>query len=262
MRVKVLVAFLFVAALGVNVSKAQVYRLPTPVPQATAASADWQIRGEPVFYAGDFYYPAGATVYFDGNVMVRAGTYQSVALYVDGTLEPYSIVYVPIGRNVMRPYERRRTGELAGTAGSRASSFVASSAITPSPSGVEPEVIAEAPRPVATSGGALTIPRAVGTGGTIVTPSTGAVGTATIGRPSTARPLGTVARPAGRSAVWLEYNGARWFSAGAAVTYSDDRFVPIGARYGLPVYRERNGSPNTIYVTTVQDGPVAPFTRP
>ena len=89
MRVKVLVAFLFVAALGVNVSKAQVYRLPNPVPQVTAASADWQIRGEPVFYAGDFYYPAGATVYFDGNVMVRVGTFQSVALYVDGTLEPY-----------------------------------------------------------------------------------------------------------------------------------------------------------------------------
>ena len=89
MRVKVLVGFRFVAALGVNVSEAQVYRLPTPVPQATAASADWQIRGEPVFYAGDFYYPVGATVYFDGNVMVRVGTFQSVALYVDGTLEPY-----------------------------------------------------------------------------------------------------------------------------------------------------------------------------
>ena len=123
MRVKVFAAFLFVAALDVNVSKAQVYRLPTPVPQVTAAAADWQIRGEPIFYAGEFYYAAGPSVFFDGNVMKRTGQHRGVALYEDSTLEPYSIVYVPIGRNLMRPYERWRAGQLAGTVGSRTPSF-------------------------------------------------------------------------------------------------------------------------------------------
>src|SRR5438876_2648273 len=159
MRVKVFAAFLFVAALDVNVSKAQVYRLPTPVPQVTAAAADWQIRGDPVFYSGDFYYPTGPTVFFDGNAMARVGTFQNVPLYEDSTLEPYSMVFVPIGRNVMRPYERRRTGELAGTVGSRAPSFVPATPFTPSPTGVEAQVIPEAARvipeaarPVGTSG--------------------------------------------------------------------------------------------------------------
>src|SRR5207245_7484098 len=40
-------------------------------------------------------------------------------LYVDATLQPGSMVYVPIGGRVMRPYERKRYGELAGTTGSR-----------------------------------------------------------------------------------------------------------------------------------------------
>ena len=60
----------------------------------TAASAPWQINGEPVFYAGDFYYAAGPTVFFDGNVMVRSGSYRGVPLYADSTLQPYSVIFV------------------------------------------------------------------------------------------------------------------------------------------------------------------------
>src|SRR5262245_37054388 len=115
-----------IAVLGVllgGLASAQVYQFPTPVPQVTAANADWQIRGAPIFYAGDFYYPAGPTVFFDGNVMVRSGVYEGIPLYADSTLEPYSVVFVPIGRNLLRPYERRRSGVLAGTTGSRPPSF-------------------------------------------------------------------------------------------------------------------------------------------
>ena len=55
--------------------------------------------------------------------MVRTGSNPRRAVYEDVTLEPYSMIYMPIGGPVMRPYERRREGELAGTVGSRTPSF-------------------------------------------------------------------------------------------------------------------------------------------
>ncbi len=123
MRAVMSAALLFVV-LGVpEVSSAQVYRNETPPPLVNAAGATWQLNGEPIFHEGNFYYPAGATVFFDGKVMVRTGVYAGVPVYADVTLEPYSMVYVPIGGLVMRPYERRREGELAGTVGSRTPSF-------------------------------------------------------------------------------------------------------------------------------------------
>ncbi len=105
------------------VGTAQVYSGYAPPPAVTAASASWQLSGQPIFHAGSFYYPAGATVFFDGRVMTRTGHYEGVPLYSDVTLEPFSIVYVPVGGARMRPYERRRDGELAGTVGSRTPSF-------------------------------------------------------------------------------------------------------------------------------------------
>ena len=123
MRQLVLSLGLSVAVLIPTSGMAQVYLLPAEPPQVTAASTAWQINGEPVFYAGDYYYPAGPTVFFDGNVMVRSGTYRGVPLYADSTLEPYSVILVPIGGKLLRPYERKRTGELAGTVGSRTPSF-------------------------------------------------------------------------------------------------------------------------------------------
>src|SRR5205823_5756894 len=91
--------------------------------QVTAANASWQLAGQPIFYAGAFYYPTGPTVYFEGFVMVRTGVFEGVPLYADTTLEPFSVIYVPIGGNVMRPYEKPRTGPLTGTVGSRTPSF-------------------------------------------------------------------------------------------------------------------------------------------
>src|SRR5690242_3829383 len=90
---------------------AQVMQLPTPAPRVTAAGSRWLANGDPICYAGDFYYPAGARVFFDGDVMARTGVYNSVPLYEDRTLEPYSIVFVPVGGRLMQPYERRRAGE-------------------------------------------------------------------------------------------------------------------------------------------------------
>jgi len=102
---------------------AQIQTRPTDPPLVTAANDSWYILGEPVQFAGELYYRAGATVFFNGNTMVRTGHYNGVPLYADTTVEPFSVVLVPISRGVLQPYERPRRGQLVGTSGSRASSF-------------------------------------------------------------------------------------------------------------------------------------------
>ena len=251
---------LTVVALVPTKGNAQAFNLPAPTPQVTAASADWQIRGEPVFYAGAFYYPTGPSVFFDGHVMVRTGVYNGVPLYVDASVDAYSVVYVPIGGGVVRSYERLRSGELTGTVGNRPPSFPiesdgelsvssgGASLITP-PTGVtiEPDVRPEGER-------------AVGTGGTIVPRPA----TENIALPS-ARPRRTIVEsippPRSNSGIWLEFDGTRYYSAGAAVPYAADRFTRVGEHQGFPVYRDAHGTPDEIFVAAVKNGPLAPYKR-
>jgi hypothetical protein len=246
-----------IAVLFPTLGRAQAYHLPTPAPQVTAATASWQINGEPLFYAGSFYYPAGPTVYFDGSVMVRVGTYQSVPLYADSTLEPYSIVYVPVGGTVMRPYERLRSGDLAGTVGSHTPSFPiqrdtelalasgAVSLITPAlPNPAEPEVRAEADRLNVPSGALTRLP-----------PPSAAL------PPPAPTIIQSLPAPQGNRGVWVEFDGARWTSAGDAVPYSADRFIPVGEYHGFPVYREKDGPSDQIYIPAVRDGALTPYKR-
>jgi hypothetical protein len=260
MRQFVLSLVLSVAVLIPNIGNAQLIQ-PTPPPLVTAASASWQINGEPVFFSGQFYYPAGPTVYFDGNVMVRSGVYQMVPLYSDTTIEPFSVVFVPVGGKVMRPYERKRDGQLAGTVGSRAPSFpiqrdaeVSLAAGRPGiqmpPMSVgEPVAIAESARPV-------------GTVGTMV-PSAVSSAPAPMVERSRPRRSAIESIPAARSnaGIWIEYDGARWRNAGAAMSYEPDRFAPIGEYRGFPVYRDKVSTADRIYVAAVQDGPLVPYKR-
>jgi hypothetical protein len=102
---------------------AQVQSRPSDPPIVTAENDPWFARGDPIQFGGNTYLRAGAAVFFDGNRMVRSGSFDGVPLYVDTNLEPYSVVFVPVGRGLMQPYERPRTGELAGTTGSRPPSF-------------------------------------------------------------------------------------------------------------------------------------------
>src|SRR5947208_6298554 len=104
-------------------ARAQIQYRPTDVPIVTAENESWYVNREPIQFAGDLYYPAGATVFFNGNSMVRSGHFNGVPVYTDTTIEPFSIVYVPLSRGLMQPYERRRAGDIAGTTGSRAPSF-------------------------------------------------------------------------------------------------------------------------------------------
>lgn len=243
------------AALGITV-RAQISLQPTPPPSVTADNESWYQNGTPIMYGGNLYLPAGPITHFLRNEMVRTGTYGNVPIYVRTTQEPGSIIYVPLAGGLVRPYERPRTGDLAGTVGSTAPSFVVSlpsenpsmdllKAPSP-PTGVpvgttgfipeEPasEPPARAPEPVATTGP--------------VTPS-----------PARTR-LQTAQRPVGLNTIFIEFQGARWFAAGPAVEYSADRFTLIGEHRGFPVYQLK-GQPGVIYLALLPGTPglVAPY---
>ena len=63
-----------------------------------------QPTGAPVIYQARFYYPSGPTVFFDGAIMVRVGTFKGLPIYVDPTSDPINVVLVPVGGKLMRPY--------------------------------------------------------------------------------------------------------------------------------------------------------------
>jgi hypothetical protein len=273
MRPFVLGLFLTVAVLFPKTGSTQVYQFRTPPPEVTAAAADWQVNSEPVLVGGLVYYPTRGFRFFDGQVMAQIGLFDRVPVYADTTLEPYSVLYVPIGRDRMREYERRRDGDLAGTTGSRAPSFPVQS-----PSGQ-----ALRDRPV----------RGIGTAGTIEpsplmdtvsagvipgpAPGSSAVGAAPAINPGATssggnsgssdrersrRPLlESIPGPGAANGVWLEFKGTRWYADGPAASFSPDRFEAVGEYRGFPVYRDKTTSKDAIWVATVKDGPLAPYSK-
>jgi hypothetical protein len=112
-----------IAVFAAKSANAQSTLQPTPPPAVTADAEQWYQSGQPVMFAGNFYYSAGAQIHFNANEMVRTGTYQGVPLYTRTTIEPNSVVFVPLVGGMMQPYERRRDGDLSGTVGSSAPSF-------------------------------------------------------------------------------------------------------------------------------------------
>jgi hypothetical protein len=250
MRPLALSSFLFIALLLPTLSSAQITYRPTPAPQITAASATWRINGEPIFFAGSYYYPAGPTVFFDGQLMARVGDYLTVPVYADTTLEAHSKIFIPIGGAVMKAYERRRAGALAGTVGSTTPNFpvqvstetLRTDAGVGNPTG-EPLRVPEDPRPIGTTG--VTGTSSVATAPPIVAPTA----------------VESVPRPTRSTGISVEYDGALWVADGPAVSFSPERFDPIGAHRGFPVYRAKGGNPDTIHVTVVADGPIAPYRR-
>jgi hypothetical protein len=262
MRGIVLSCFVICAVLLPNVGTAQVFSRATPPPIVNAANAEWQINGEPIFFAGNFYYPAGPSVFFDGNVMTRTGIYQGIALYSDTTLEPWSIVYVPVGGNVMRPYERLRAGELAGTTGSRVPSFPVRGPSDPSGPELVMRYTTTFPdvRPESSLGQpAVVIDRTP----TALPPS----GPTPLLAPPSSVPARTVVesipRPTGPQGIWIEFEGSRWYHTGnSSVSFDAQKFEPVGNYRGFPVYREKTASDGTIYVASVTaGGPLTPYVK-
>lgn len=247
----------------VAAAHAQVYSLPTPPPRVHAAQAQWQRDREPLFYAGRFYRPTGPTEYFDGHVLVQTGTYRGVPLYENSTLEPYSVVFVPIGDNLVRPYERKRDGDLVGTAGSRMPSFpITRDAETTSVDGVEDFLRVSLPSsdrlgraqwywptPTDQSAIASTDPLA---------PLSSQ--TRTLATPIIPPTLGRL-RETTNAGAYVQFMGARFYTSGRAVTHDIQRFARIGDLGTAAVFGESGGSNKTVFVEVVPGGPLAPYTK-
>jgi hypothetical protein len=245
----------------VNRAVAQPAVSDTRAPQVTAENESWYLAGTPITYEGHFYYPAGPRVHFIPSEMVRSGDFRGVPLYARTTIEPYSIVFVPVGGGLLQPYERRRDGELAGTVGSSVPSFPVAPSSDLSlgrnpfgPQAPAPPRLTEfgsdaqaltGEQPVGTSGAAPNIDRADATRAARLA---GAL-----------RPMPRRADSA--NAIFVEYDNARWFSSGPPVAYDPSEFVRSGEKDGFPIYRKRGASRRTIYVPIVKDagGVLAPY---
>jgi len=259
-----------------RVTAAQVLYQPTSPPLVTAENTTWFQSGEPIEWNGDVYYAAGAVQGFNGYQMVRSGSYRGIPLYIDSTLEPYSIVFVPMTGARMRPYERRRTGTLAGTTGSRAPSLptqVATETIgmsgiaqAPAPPTLGPsyEVVSapfSAPEPTGMTG---RIPPATPTGGSpaAAAPSLEPSAVGTSGRtaaPVRSSAVTSVIPPTGANAIWINFDGRRWYAGGNAIEYDASALEEIGTYQGWTVYR-RKKDPSVIYVPSVP-GLLSPYKR-
>ena len=208
---------------------AQVNSRPTDPPIVTAENESWYRLGEPVIVSGEFYYPAGPATFFNGNVMVRVGHYNGVPLYADTTLEPHSVVFVPVGRSQMQPYERPRAGDLAGTTGSRLPSFPGRGDFLP--------------REIATAAPAVVAAQPVGTTGVELTPPA-----------MPERPRG---KPFTYDSVSVQFRGEKWVMAGPSTELLPG-LIRIADYKGFPVYAEEGREGERIYLP-LTPGRVAPF---
>jgi len=207
-----------------------VFRFRTPPPDVSAAGAEWQINGEPIVVAGLTYYPTRGFRLFDGQVMAQTGSYERVPVYADTTLEPYREVYIPLGSGRMRIYERGPDLEFAPS-----NRIGETMPLTQSPAFTD-----RAPCVPCTPTSALPSDRDRMRHISIITP---------------------VPHDDSANGVWLEYNGARWYSNGPAAVFSADRFEPIGTYRGFLVYRDKIMGNDELWVSVVKDGPLAPYRR-
>jgi hypothetical protein len=228
-RVVTACAYCLLVAAGAG---AQLTIQPTPPPAVSADSEPWYRAGEPVAYAGDLYYPAGPQVHFNANEMVRSGYYGNVPIYTRTTIEPYTVIFIPLAGGLMQPYERRPDSP-------RSSGFTMAQA--PAPPGFGPALLlestppaAEAPAPDETS----SVSEPVGTSGRVAATSVPA-------------PL-VYRRQDSPNGIFVEFEGSRWFSSGRPAPLSAFRVVRIGGYHGFPVYAERASDASTIYIPIAQ----------
>jgi hypothetical protein len=234
MRAAVLSLFLILASLLPGTAPAQALQFRAPAPEVTAAGAAWQTNDEPIVVSGLLYMPTREMRMFDGQVMTQIDVYQRVPIYADTTREPFTIVYVPVGRDRMRAYERAPVSAFPVTSGRGATSAAPVVIVAPAEQ-----------------------PRAVGTTGTIVTAPPRTT-TAARSRRTIAE---SIPRARGITGIWVEWNGARWYSSGAAAPYSPDQFTKIGEYRGFSVYRDRTSNSGQVWIEVVKGGPLAPYQR-
>ena len=237
--------------------RAQVISEASLAPTATADSERWYVAGDPISYSGTLYYPSGAQIHFNANEMIRVGSYLGTPVYLRTTIEPYSMVFIPVRGGMMQPYERRREGDLAGTAGSTAPTLPTAS--TPddtidrgSQAAAPPTLVGRVPTepdraiPVGTAGGSADLPP---------------VAVASPGEVSRV-PLHTRIGPApkGINAIYMDFDGRRWYSAGSAVRFEPDRMARIGEYRGFAIFADRASRSTRMYIEVAAGGSlVAPY---
>jgi len=221
-----------VAGLALQLPRAAQAQL-TAAPEAAriaTTGTDWRSSGSPLLFGGSAYYPSGPTVFFDGSVMVRSGSFEGVPIYIDGTRDPSNVVFVPVAGGQMRPYERRRADQIADT-------VVPTPAASPAPPASEtPIATARSPQPPATDSSVV---------------PTG---------PVSAQGVESIPRPYANRGIWIEFGGRIWLAAGAGGPYWPGRFDQIGTYHGFPVYQQ-SGHTDQIYIPSVPGGPVARYSR-
>ena len=236
---------------------AQVSVQATQLPTVSAENESWYLNGGPIAYAGNLYYPAGAQVYFNANEMVRSGFYMGVPLYTRTTLEPFSVVFVPLAGGRLQPYARPRTGELTGTAGSTPGTLPTPPQTVP-PAGLSPQA-AGAPSETAQLL-SMQLPRPA-----VVDPVRPPE-VATVPETYAPRIIGTVGRaplhtsiggrPQGTNSMFIEYAGQRWSPKGSPQAIDVGRLTRLDDFKGFAVWGDAS-DPSVIHIPVIEGSSLA-----
>lgn len=247
-------AILLVAA---DSALAQLSVVPTAAPTVTAENEPWYLKGEAITYAGHLYYPAGAEVFFNPNEMVRSGYFLGIPLYTRRTIEPYSIVYVPLPNGRMQPYARPRSEELTGTAASLPSAELPRPAATVPPSGLAPQAAGPPSQTVRTV--PVQVPRPAVVDRQVPLTSETPPPTATTGR---SQPQGAgCSCPAPPVEIYIDYQGQRWYALGGPQPLDPATQEKIGTYHGFDVWANRDDG-HVIYIpVTVGNSSAVAYSR-
>jgi hypothetical protein len=257
-----LVLSVLLGLFAASSASAQITIQPTAAPAVTAETESWYLMNEPVFFAGNAYYPSGPALHFLPNEMVLSGLFRGIPLYTRTTIEPYSLVFLPIGGGMVRPYERRRSGDLAGTTGSSVPSFpveipMASSRSTPLQAAGPPFVETRGIVAESLPSGQIQLSRAAEPDTSTVEsapPLTGASSASGVGtggrRPSTNAAKARTARPG--DGIFVEFNNQRWYSSAPPTSLDTTTLRRVGDWHGFPVYASRRTGGSTIYIPIAQ----------
>src|SRR5262245_39576901 len=225
---------------------------PTQPPTVTADNEPWYQMREPVIFAGEYYFPAGPAIHFLANEMVPSGLFRGVPLYSRTTIEPYSVVFVPIAGGMMQPYERRRTGDLVGTTGSSAPSLPVDMSPTPE----SPRWIQAAGPPVVSSQPIVEPPEGTYAADLLNRSresakasyaSTGMLGRVSPSRRNTAPKVDT------SKGIYVEFQNERWYSSARPQSLDRRSLKQIGEMNGFPVFTARGSKGSTIYIPVSKD---------
>jgi hypothetical protein len=241
----------FAVGLFATRVETQIKLQPTQPPTVTAENEPWYQMREPVIFAGEYYYPAGAAIHFLPNEMVPSGLFRGVPLYSRTTIEPNSVVFVPIGGGMMQPFERRRTGDLVGTTGSAPPALPVdmSSPSTPRPiQAAGPPVVSTQPveePPLGTYATDLLARSRESAGASNA--SAAAAGRVTASRTTQAP------KPAPSKGIFVEFEHEHWYSTGHPRTLNPASLKKVGELNGFPVFTARDSNGATIYIPIAKD---------